>query len=499
MILIPLFFALLIGIFMAITLPKVYMAKTLILIEPQRVPQNYVQSIVSAEAGDRINTISQMILSRTNLEKIISQFDMYTGPQYSSYYLEDKLENFRERVDVRVTRDGRGADSFSISFKGKDPQKVMNITNALATSFINENLKVRESQAIGTSDFLESQLESMRQRLEQVEENMKEYRKTNMGELPEQLDSNLRILDRLQDNLNNRQSSLRDARLRLMEHREQASNRSQQVPVTGVLQGAGQDGGGSLEDLKAQLEALKVKYTDKHPDIRRLKNMITEYEAKASEELNNQQAQDLEASQMTSQDRLQALEIQRETELIEGEIEQLKRQIADYQRRVEVTPKREQELLSLNRDYENIKAAYDSLLARKLEADVAVSMERKQKGEQFRVIDPARLPEKPIEPDMKKLLIITLFLGTLIGGGSAFFLELSKPTFNNPEDIEEMCNLPVLSTIPAVYHDRQVYFRKINSVMSIVFTFVVTGLAGMLGFICITGGDSLIQALKVFI
>ncbi|MEJ2452709.1 MAG: Wzz/FepE/Etk N-terminal domain-containing protein [Candidatus Thiodiazotropha sp.] len=180
-ILTPLCLALILGTVLALILPKRYQASTLILIEPQRVPQNYVQPIVSSEASDRINTLSQQIMSRTNLEKIISDFDLFSSPKQEDMYMEDKIESLRQCIEINVTRDRRGADAFSISFKGGDPQKVMRVTNALATSFIDENLKVRESQALGTSDFLDSELKSMRQRLEQVEEKIKEYRKHYMG------------------------------------------------------------------------------------------------------------------------------------------------------------------------------------------------------------------------------------------------------------------------------------------------------------------------------
>ena len=185
---IPLMVALVVGSILAIKLPKVYEAETLILIEPQRVPTNYVQAVVSTEeVADRISTLSQQILSRTNLEKIINEFGLYAGPGSENMFLEDKVNALKKNINIEVTRNRRETNAFSITYRGGNPEKVMNITNTLATFFIDENLKARESQAIGTSDFLETELESMRRKLEQKEKTLEAFRTSNMGELPEQL------------------------------------------------------------------------------------------------------------------------------------------------------------------------------------------------------------------------------------------------------------------------------------------------------------------------
>jgi len=158
LVLIPFCLAMLIGIYFSITLPRIYESSTLILIQPQRVPEEYVQSIVSTDPGERISTLSQQILSRTNLEKIIEEFKLYQGPAFDDLYAEDKINNLRNNISVSVSSDRRRQhDAFTISYQGKDPQTVMRITNTLASFFIDENLRLREAQAVGTSDFLEPQ------------------------------------------------------------------------------------------------------------------------------------------------------------------------------------------------------------------------------------------------------------------------------------------------------------------------------------------------------
>lgn len=481
----PLFIALIIGIVLAFIIPKKYQATTLILIEPPRVPQNYVRSIVSSDASDRINTLSQQIMSRTNLEKIISDFKLFSNPKQADMYMEDKIKSLRSRIDVSVTRDRRGADAFSISYKGGNPQKVMLVTNALATSFIDENLKVRESQAAGTSDFLDSELKSMRKRLEHVEEKIKEYRKTYMGELPEQLHTNLQILDRLQENLNDRQRGIRESKVRIAELNS-AVSKSQQVVVIGDEKKSS-DNGASVEELKEQLETLRSRYTEKHPDIQRLKKLISEKEAKqqSAEADNNKFGEPSVSTRLPLELRRQIFEAQREIQVAESEIVNLKKQIGDYQKRVENTPKREQEFLGLRRDYQNIQETYDSLLSRKLEADIAVNMERKQKGEQFRILDPAKVPEKPVDPNMKRLFMMVVVAGLGIGGGVAFLLEYVNTSFHKPDEIESLYELPVLTTIPTIFQPRQLILRKLNNIASIAFAALTMTCFAVFASICI--------------
>jgi polysaccharide chain length determinant protein (PEP-CTERM system associated) len=398
--------------------------------------------------------------------------------------MEDKVDSLRKHIEINVTKDDRrGTDAFSISFKGQDPQKVMRVTNALATSFIDENLKVRESQALGTSDFLDSEMKSMRQRLEQLEEKIKEYRKSYMGELPEQLDTNLRILDRLQEDLNDRQQSIREARVRLAELNS-VSSRSQQVVVIGNEQQRSSDGA-SLEELQAQLESLSARYTEMHPDILRLKKQIAEMEAKQqADAADNKPGQFSASAHLPVELRRQIAEARREIQVAESEIVSLKKQIGDYQKRVENTPKREQELLGLRRDYQNIQGSYDSLLKRKLEADIAVNMERKQKGEQFKIVDPARVPQKPVEPDTRKLFLMVVAAGLAIGGGAAFLLDYINSAFRKPDEIETMFELPVLTAIPTLLQPRQLMLRKLNDMASIAFAGVTMVCMAVFAFVC---------------
>jgi len=461
-IIIPFCLSMMIGIYFALTLPKVYSARTLILLQPQRVPADYVRTVVSIDIDSRINTLSQQILSRTNLEKIINEFKLYSGPKFENMFMEDKIEGMRKRITIDVTRSRRrsAANSFSILFNGKDPEKVMRITNALANYFIGENLKTREAQAMGTSDFLDDELSSMRKRLEEVEQALKNYREAYMGGLPEQLESNLRILDRMQEQLIERRQNVTDAKNRLIAIENEISQ-GQSLQPTGEI---GTDDTLNLDQLNAQLKQLQSRYTDRHPDIIRLKERIADLSKEPLSPLRNRQIND----------------IKREIRTLKGEISDIQKQIKIYEVRVEETPKREQELLSLRRDYDNINETYNSLLERKLEAELAVNLEKKQQGEQFRIIDPAKRPERPSDPDMKKLFLIFIAAGLGIGGGLVFLLEYLDTSFRKPNDIESYLGLSVLATVPVILHPRDVRMKRLNQVLSIFF--IIVAFALMAGF-----------------
>lgn len=522
-IIIPFCLSMLAGIYLAVSLPRLYESKTLIFVQPQRVPTDFVRSIISVDIDSRIRTISQQILSRTNLEKIIENFNLFSEPKHITMFMEDKVGDLRKRIRIDVTKakqDRRkDADAFSISFKGKDPEKVMKIANALATYFIDENLKVREAQAVGTSDFLKDELGSMRNRLVALEESLRKYRVTYMGELPEQLETNLRILDRLQNRLNTKQESLRDAKSALVALEKQISDAQELYKgVTSLESGKiveyEMSDQAKLNLLKKKRSDLLARYTDRHPDIIRQKKIIDDLEAKIQNE-NQEPAQELPPGQANNKETFketsiiadkytstlmkQRLEIINEIKIIQTDIAKLTQQSHMHQKRVENTPKREQELLSLKRDYHNIKDTYDSLLSRKLEAELAVNMEKKQKGEQFRIIDPARLPKKPVSPDMKKLFLMTLAAGLGIGCVLVFLLEYLNTSFNRFEEIEPFLGIPVLATIPSIINPRDIKKRKISmalSIISIMFSFVL--LAGF-AFLTFNGVDQTKDLLNRFI
>ena len=310
-----------------------------------------------------------------------------------------------------------------------------------------------------------------------------------MGSLPEQLDSNLRVIDRFQVQLEAKQLRLRDAKVMLLTF-DQLTSVGQPAAVDLSRLSRNRPVGentSKLQQLKDQLEALETRYTDKHPDIVRLERSIAKLEGKNVKktkektteatlpETPGNKTQPLEPDPLTHQ-KARRQEIQREIARSEADISKTIKRIELYQQRVEDTPKREQELLSLRRNYGNMQQAYSSLLSRKLEAEMSVSMEKRQQGEQFRILDYANIPEKAISPNIKKIFMLSLAAGLGIGGGLIFLFFYLDSSFRGPEELESLLGVPLLVTLPKVYHPKDIRRQKFHfalSVFSIMVSFIL--------------------------
>jgi polysaccharide chain length determinant protein (PEP-CTERM system associated) len=471
---IPLLLTLLAGLTYTLVVPKIYEAETLILVQPQEVPQDFVRPIVSSDIKDRLRTIKQQVTSRTNLEKIIQEHQLFDNPVESALLLDQRVELVKRNINIGMAGGWeRGPSAFTISFRGKDPEKVMEVTNALASNFISENLKIRESQALGTSTFLADELESVKKRLIEKEAQLKNYREKYMGGLPEQLDTNLRILERLQGQVEQLNSNLRDAENRKLIIQKEIADAERSRPTADPSLLPQDQEPGDLVSLKNKLAALEANYTQRHPDVIKLKKRIAELEAEEPSIGSDSTKEELSTARVDQRLIRNLQDVELQTNNFRAEIEKLNSQIESYQIKVEETPKREQELLSLKRDYDNLRELYNSLLNRKLEAEIALSMEKKQKAEQFRIIDPAKIPSIPVEPNVKRIIFLTLAFGLGLGGGLAYLAEIMDTSFKAPEEMEEELQLPVLVSMPIRHTQREL--RRIKWKKILAFTSVAVG------------------------
>lgn len=500
-IIIPLCITLTLGLVTTFIIDKTYEASTLILVQPQRVPTNYIKSVVTTSINQRISTISQQILSRSNLEKIIHQFGLFEDEE--NMYFEDKIVSMRKRVQVKIERARHGAEAFSIAFKGNDPQKVMQVANTLAGYFMDENLKVREAQAVGTSEFLDAELQKTRKRLEDREKRVADYRTKYIGGLPDELNTNLRTLDRLQDQLTSKQELLTSTRnslnileTQIAQSKEMASQSfDDQFSSFDFEEGAfeGSENEQKLSVAKEQYDNLLLKYTEKHPDVAKVKKIIEKLEKTIEEEKKVLETgdsegetgaiedivdeQDLETGMpnfAVIQQEMQLKQIKNEIRKIQSDIFKIEQQMKVYEKRVEDTPKRELELQSLQRDYASIQSVFNSLLDRRLEAELSVNMEKKQKGEQFRILDYARLPEKPISPNVKMLFLLSIASGIGIGVGIIFLLEMFNTSIRREEQIEKNLGLTILAIIPPLKKPGHKIKTKVEIVAFACFTIYAT-------------------------
>ena len=477
----------------AFMIPKEYQATTLIQVIPQKVPEDYVRATVSARIEDRLQSIAQEITSRTRLEQVIDEFKLY-GQETNSLHREGLVRNMQKDIQVQI----KGKEGyFTISYIGKDPQVVTLVTNKLASLFIEENLKLREQQAAGTSEFLSIELKATKVKLEEQERVITAYKQKYMGELPEQREANLRVLDQLQMQSQRVGDSIKAAQDRkiliqkqlsdfelLASTASQAQSSQETADPTSVLfpgsaMRARNPYEGQLEQMRNSLADLRAKYTEKHPDIVITKKKIADLEAKSAEFEANREKEEMAEKEkektggkektpgkpfgMKREVKLdprltprfkelenQVIATDMEIKRLHQEDAKLKNQITQYWERVENTPAREQGLAILTRDYNNTREAYDSLLKKSQGAQQAQNLERRQKGEQFKVIDPARVPEKPFRPDIPKILLIGLFLGVFSGAAAAFLREQMDRSFRDGEDLQVALGFKVLANIPRI-------------------------------------------------
>jgi polysaccharide chain length determinant protein (PEP-CTERM system associated) len=473
------FVVILIGaILYAYITPKSYLASTLILVTPQKVPEAFVRPTITSRIEDRLQSIGQEILSRTRLEQVISEFNLYQE-EGKSLAPEEIVVLMRKNIEVK-TRPKEGY--FTISYIGKDPKTVTNVTNKLASLFIEENLKSREQQAQGTTEFLSIELEATRAKLEEQEKSVLQFKKQFMSELPEQRDANLKVLDQLQLLYQRIGESLRSANDRKLVIQKQISDTELMIASAPNMKNSFTSSFIPLKDpqevqlemLKNQLADLQTKYTEKHPDIVIVQKRITELEAKIEKDkLGKKTEGPMTVSELSapktetkrekkdekSELRLNPRYKEMESQLIATELEierlreeevKIKDQINKYRVRIENTPAREQAMAAISRDYQNTKEGYQTLLKKAQEAQQAENLERRQKGEQFRVIDPARIPEKPYKPDIQKIILAALLLGMGSGLGLAFLREQMDHSFRDPEDLEATFGFKVLTNIPKI-------------------------------------------------
>jgi len=451
--------------------PREYKASTLVLVTPQRVPEAFVPTTVTAKIEERLQTIAQEVMSRTRLEQIINEMRLYEKER-KKLSAEEVFALMQKNIKLELPTKKDEKGYFNISFIGADPQVVTSVANRLASLFIEENLKVREQQAMGTTEFLSTELASVKAKLDAQETQIAEYKKRFMGELPEQRDTNLKIYEQLQVQLNRVGEGIRSAQDRKLFLQKQLSEIESGADSVTTLPSAkggktagthagksGPEGAGTYESQKEfltrQLQDLRTKYTETHPDVITTKKKLADLE-KNKETYSI--ARDPRYREIKGQLAATELEIRR----LNAESEKIAKQIGNYRSRVEKAPIREQDMAALLREYSNTKDTYERLLKKSQEAQQAENLERRQKGEQFKVIDPARVPEVPFSPNIPKLYLIALVLGIGAGVATAFLVEQSDRTFHEAGDLEKTFGLKVLANIPRIEKEEESGFNVRN-------------------------------------
>jgi polysaccharide chain length determinant protein (PEP-CTERM system associated) len=458
-----------------------YRSETLILVEQQQVPQEYVVSNVTADMQERLQTLSQQILSRTRLQHIIEDFHLY--PSHPQQVPSEQLvERMRKDIDIEVVESpGRQElNAFRISYTAVDPHLAQRVASELTSLFIQENLFAQQQQSENTTQFLSSELEEARQSLAEQEAQVRDFKTQYLGELPSQTQSNMEILTGLQNRYEGLTSGLNHARQQKL-YLESLLSHYHALGITSSNGSAGAASTDEIASLRKELDAARARYTDSHPDVVRLRSELAKAEKRqaAAEDAPSANAQNAtssaDAQAMSPILQLESQLKANEQEIKDGQaqVRAVEQQIREYQGRLNISPIREQKLADLTRNYDQSKANYDSLLKKQMQSQMATNLEKQQQGQQFRILDPPSLPRKAFFPDRIKFSLGGLGGGLALGLALALLLEKAGEQIRTERDLRdikvpggiEIISTQVLAGIPHMTVPGEEQRQKWNRVL----------------------------------
>lgn len=418
---IPLLLVVVAAVGASFVLPARYRSSTLILVEPEKVPDSFVGQVATERIGRRLQTVKQEVTSRTRLETVVRELDPFGRGRKAS--ITDMVEWMRAGTAVTV----RGNDAFGVEFIHNDPHMAQKVADRLAQLFIEETVQARKQQVGEAFQFIETELMEARRQLEQREEALRKYKEQHMGSLPEQLNANLSTLQRLQLEQQEISANLRAAMDRLV------------VLESGASKGAGaRDPRADLAQLQSQLAALRSRYTDEHPDVQAVLGQVAALERNLSP-----RGTAVNGSAQLDQLRQEIKTLQERREAIDASV-------ARFQARVEGAPRVEQEIVTLTRDFQKLNENYMALLNKKLDAQLATKLEQRWQGDRFRILDPANLPESPFFPNRMLFLLVGIVAGLAIGVGVALAADYLDQSIRSVRELEETLPFPVLAVVPLI-------------------------------------------------
>jgi len=482
-------------------MPALYRANALILVDSQKIPTDYVSSTVRISVQDRLATISRQILSTERLRKLIQEMNLYPG--LGKNIPDGVVDGMRANITVDLDKSYTGVlSAFRVSYTGPNPRMVADVANRLASFFVEENLKEREVQAEGTAEFIDAQLKEAKAKLDELENTLAQYKVRHSGELPQQQVALVGSMGRLQAELQANAAAIERARqnkLVLENSLDLANNtfnavnaswqstvRASQAPppaagdpkpaATAPVLIAAPRVNPEIEKLEAQLVDLRLRYSDEHPDVKRAKARLERLQSMEAAQERQQPVVAQTPTQTTqpttsrpqpqrqvvlrepleliqARERVQGIKAQitgvaREIDLRVADERRLRGEMGAMQGRLDRLPIREQEMAQLMRDFEVSQKNYQGLLGKKLSADMATDLERRQKAERFTIVDPARVPGGPFKPNRQMLYLLGCALGLALGIGAAFVNEMRKGVLLG--EWEFPANTVILGSLPRI-------------------------------------------------
>jgi polysaccharide chain length determinant protein (PEP-CTERM system associated) len=455
MLVIPALILPLIAVAITYRLTPKYTSQTLVLIEPQTVPDTYVKPILAQDIDSRLSSMKEQILSRSRLEPIIQRFNL-GEPNMN---MDDKVTMTRKNIGITPIHSeiqgSGGLPGFFISFTAPDPHTAQLVCREITSLFVSENLQAREQSAEGTTQFLKGQLDQAKSNLDSQDAKLAAFQREYMGALPEEQQTNMQMLTTLGTQLDattqslarmEQDKSLVEALLAQESHQSVAPGQNAS-PQTQALE---------LQKLEAQAADLTTRYTAEYPTVIAIRRQISDLRKQMAQSANAPAASPA-ASTSTQFDSPGVMQLRAQIAALNTAIVQKKHdqaaiqaQIRLYQGRIQSTPMVEAKMKDLTRDHQTAQEFYDSLQTKMNQSQMATDLERRQEGEQFRVMDDANLPDAPTFPNRIMFAIGGLVLGLGLGLLFVALLEYKDKSLRSERDVWAFTKLPTLATIALV-------------------------------------------------
>jgi polysaccharide chain length determinant protein (PEP-CTERM system associated) len=446
---------------MAAKLPNVYRSEAVILVEPQKVPTSYVASTVTTGMSERMSTIYQEVTSPARLKRLIDSMGLYPDVR--------KQEGEQEAVRVmaksitveQVSAMGSQAAAYRVTYKGRIPAETAQVTNQITAMFIEENLKVREEQSYGTSDFLEGELQKTSLELQDKANELAQARTRDGVGGPEMDQLGVQEIEILRQQLGTAQRQITQDERQKADLQSIAATTAPTLDTDLGASSSPEDAG--TADLQTKLNSLRSRYGPMHPDVRKLQAEIDQAKAKQGEapasaagppstpsaSVPRQVHNPVIEAQMEQLDQ----DIQKQKDLST----QLQGAIKERFEKLQGVPAYQQKVAAVQRDYDALQGRYKSLLDKKMSAETATALESREKSERFVLLDSAQVPDAPYSPNRPLMIVGGIFLGILIGFGVAIGREVLDDSVRNEREAERILGASVLSAVPEILNPQQLW------------------------------------------
>jgi len=453
-----------IGVAVSYILPPQYVSQTLVLIEQQKVPEDYVKPVVAEDLGARLASMKEQILSRSRLQPIIERFDLYGGKKAT---MDDRIDLTRKAIGINPIRSeqSHGMPGFFISFKAKDAHTAQQVCGEITSLFVSANLNAREESAEGTTDFLKQQVDEAKRILDEQDAKLAAFEQKNIGRLPGQTvhlgdmslamgSANESTLQALTAQL----SAATQAVSRLQQEEtfletmiaEQSQNATHTDPAGTTLDALQTQ----LKDATAQEKELETQYTPDYPDVvaikRKIANLRAEIARNSTEPAKTDTAQKSSDSPQLQQLKAQLRAEHQSLAAAKQEQARIEQQIRAYEAKIEASPMIEEEYKQVTRDHDTALQFYNTLLTKRNESSMATALERRQQGEQFRVMDAPNLPDAPTFPNRPVFAGGGFGAGLILGLLIAALLEYRDTSLRNERDVWAFTKLPTLAVVSLI-------------------------------------------------